>query len=385
MPTKKDKTKQKQKQIQSQNVVVNVAYHHKKRGPSKRQQQPQASNSKPIQQPQQQLSQAIPYLGLQSANNAQLLNTIHTSLTALYSQHNKQLTSVPPSNGFQAPRLIPQPPAPPTVVNVHQASTPAPAPPVVNVNTPAPVVNVHTPAQPAPIVNIQTPAPPAARRFSDAPVAVRAPINTNTTHTPIAPPSIIQPSTPQAEFIPLGEPAQRRRSVEFSDNPSPALPPPPVLVDLLVREHGLKYNKNGSVNQRSREWNKLPVEVKDKILAQQQKPVKAKLIPDDPNTVMLDDAASVKLVTKRKKAPANLEIDEDAELEEYVDKSYKSARIPKAMDAHKIHTHTEMKPESHHQQKSFLGLFPPSNKVVPTTYDDTDTDYGNDITSEVDI
>jgi hypothetical protein len=56
------------------------------------------------------------------------------------------------------------------------------------------------------------------------------------------------------------------------------------------------------------------------------------------------------------------------------------------MEGHKIQGHTEMKPQSHHQQKSFLGLFPTaSNKIVPTAGAETDTDYGNDITSEIEI
>jgi hypothetical protein len=269
-------------------------------------------------------------------------------LTALYSHNNRQIQQ---TNGFQAPRLIPTPaPAP---APAPFAPAPAPAPPVTVPRTPAPA--------PAPPVTVpRTPAPP----------------------------SLIEPATPQAEFIPVGQPAQRRQTVQFADERARTpLPPPAPLVNLLVREHNLTYNKDGTVKQRSKEWNKLPQDIKETILAGQQKPARAKLIKEtETEPVMLDDT-NVQLVTnKRKKKPVELTINESEEENDLVSESFKSARVPKVMEGHKIHGHTEIKPQSHHQQKSFLGLFPTaSNKIIPTAGEETDTDYGNDITSEIEI
>lgn len=322
---KKQKQKQKQKQSQVQNVVVNVGY--KRRSSNKEKSQQQSVVSKQA-IPQQ---QALPYLGLQSANNAQLLNSLQASLTALYSQHNKQqqLLTAPPlpaTQGFQRPKMVPPSEAPPTLL--------PPPPPT-------------TPKRNSTLS--QKPAPPPPQTSYNA-------TQKSVTFSSNAPPT----STPIAETV------ATRRNWTKSD-------------------FDLDTNKDGTVRKKGDKWRMLTEEQKQDIKDEElrNRPVRATRIKGQPNDFVTDDEA----------------MDEN--------------RAVVALSKYKPFSSTSMpsEPPAQRPQKSVLDFFSPPafrhSKIAPTevasepvrkppadngmlkqrftsgrilsTGDETDTDYGNNI------
>lgn len=337
------KSKQKQKQSQSQSVVVNIATPRRRKKATNNNNKQQQSSAVTQQQQQQ---QAIPYLGLQSANNAQLLNTLQTSLTQLYHQQNKQkqlftAPALPATQGYQSTSLLP--PAP-------QPTTPQ--------------------AQP-----------------------------------------VLLPQTPQAETIP--KPATAKRSlfsVRFASNkettpPPPGsrepLPPPEALISLASKdnkniaksaENGLKYNKDGSIDKRSKAFKSLPENERGQLVLEEtmNRPIRARPVKDNGDDSELDTIAIIPKKVKRsgKTNPTQLIIS-DAKVEDLTPE-YTAAKVAGALNGHKIHGHTDMKPESStFKQNNVWAFANNANKVFPAEPPfkmiDTDTEYGNDITSEIEI
>jgi hypothetical protein len=315
------------KQKQSQKVIVNINTEKKKKRSKPRQRQ----EAKPV-QPAQTISQAFPYLGLQSANNAQLLNSLQNSLNMLYAK-TKTATVAPPPSFATA---LATPPAPAPVA----APTPIPTPTLAP--APAPILT----RPPPPPIPTPAPAPP-----------------------PSAAPVYPRPRPPQR--IPAEEPAIARPSRE-----------PVAQVTGAVRgSYDLDTNKDGTVRKRGDKWKALPQEVRDLIIEEElsAKPVKAKLIKDEEDT----DAEVVQKKTRRKKQPENIEVDnsipiEDTNVKEAPKEKSKQKfneeanKVEKAILSQVLHTKTEIKPEP--PPKTLLSLLPgsKSSKVAVATGDQTD-------------
>jgi hypothetical protein len=325
MPKKKQKQKQKQKQQQSQNVVVNIGSTQRRKRDAQ-----QSSQQQPTRQQQQQ--QSIPYLGLQSANNAQLLQSLQTTLTALYGKNNKIPQQAPI---YQTPSLpLPQ-----------QAPEP----------------------EPEPEQQIQLPsAPPAS--------------------TPVAQPIIsnkrqIFSKLPQAQVLETPSAPPQKSIVRFFETtrkpqPPPAttpLPPPDALVGLLSKEYDLDYNKNGTIKQTTAKFTRLPKDVQMALIQEQSlnKPAKAKAVTEK--------------TTRKRSTQQTLEYEdekEDDNADYYLDQPIGGKnKVKNLVNYHKTHGHTEMKPVA--QAKPFQGIFSFANKVAPSV---EETDYENDpITTDIDI
>lgn len=379
---KKQKQKQKQHQAQVQNVVVNVGY---KRRKQRQKEQHQSTTVSKQQLPQQ---QAIPYLGLQSANNAQLLNTLQASIAALY-KNNKELSSVPATNGFQTASLLPPQPQPQS-----QLAPPPSAPQLA-------------PPQLAP--------PPPPQRASPRPPNYPPPQfnNQNQQSSMKQPP---QPSqrTPQAYAV--SETSQQsapssttssKRGVSFQLPPGGALPPPGVLRSLVEKNLGqslpepptptpslapsLKgsskskgepvYNKNGTIDKRSKWFKNLPPDERQQLILEEtiNKPARGKLVKDDG----YDTDVEVTLPEKMKKEPAARNLANDMTVAaEAIPPSIlpHQANITEALNTHRTHSHIEIKPQT--PVKNILSYFikQSNNKVAIA---DADTESG-DATQQID-
>ncbi len=309
------------KQKQSQKVVVNINTEKRKKRSKPRQKQ----EGKPV-QPAQTISQAFPYLGLQSANNAQLLNSLQNSLNILYAK-TKTATVAPPAS-------------------FATALTP---PPAATVAAPAPAL------APAPILTRPVPAPLP-------------------TPAPAPPPSA-------APVYPRPRPPQR---VQLDEEPARARPvrEPVAQVTGAVRgSYDLDTNKDGTVRKRGDKWKALPQEVRDLIIEEElsAKPVKAKLIKSEESDTT--DAEVVQRKTRKKKQPEMLDVDKTIPIEDTNIKEAPKAKfneeankVEKAILSHALHTKTEIKPEP--PPKTLLSLLPgsKSSKVAVATGDETD--YG---------
>jgi hypothetical protein len=207
------------KQKQSQKVVVNINTEKRKKRSKPRQKQ----EAKPAQT----ISQAFPYLGLQSANNAQLLNSLQNSLNMLYAKTKTATVAPPPSFA--------------TALATPPVAAPAPVP------------------APAPTLTRPPPAP---------------------TPTPAPPPSA-------APVYPRPRPPQR---IQLDEEPAIARPvrEPVAQVTGAVRgSYDLDTNKDGTVKKRGDKWKALPQEVRDLIIQEElsARPVKAKLIKDEDTNI----------------------------------------------------------------------------------------------------
>jgi len=125
---KKEKTKQKQSQRQSVIVNIKTEAPRQSREPSTKSKEQEKSKlqkppkpTKPYTQPQ-----TIPYLGLQSANNAQLLNSLQTSLAAIYRSNQSNAFSQATPTPAPTPMPTPAPISRPLLMPPIPAPTPAP-------------------------------------------------------------------------------------------------------------------------------------------------------------------------------------------------------------------------------------------------------------------
>lgn len=338
---KSKNAKQKQKQSQSQTVVVNV-------GTQKRRKK--SASSQQMSQLNPRATTVIPsYLGLQTANNAQLLNSLQTSLTQLYNQQNKQkqLFTAPPlpeTLGFQSTNLLP-PPTP----QAQQIVAPPPT------NT----------------------LPPETPDFTQqAPTA--------------APKSTKSRSNMFVRFM----------GRESPSNPlgSQPLPPPDPLVTLSNKDKkdipGLKYTNKGTIDRRTKEYRRLSQEEKEDLDYEEtmnKPPVKARAVAiTDSNDPLLE--AKVTLARKVKKsggsdsAATKLVMADDADEES---SNYTTRDVPSIVSSNKIYGHTDMKPQSGYQHNPTIWKFKGMNtKVFPEASApdaETDTDYGNDITTDITV
>lgn len=319
------------KQKQSQKVVVNINTEKRK----KRSKQRQKQEAKPV-QPAQTISQAFPYLGLQSANNAQLLNSLQNSLNMLYAK--------------------------------TKTATVAPPPSFATALTPPPAATVAAP----------TPIPTPTLAPAPAPILTRPPPPPIPTPAPAPPPSA-------APVYPRPRPPQR---VQLDEEPARARPvrEPVAQVTGAVRgSYDLDTNKDGTVRKRGDKWKALPQEVRDLIIEEElsAKPVKAKLIKSEESDAT--DAEVVKRKPRKKKEPEMLDVDktipiEDTNIKEMSKEKPKAKfneeanKVEKAILSHALHTKTEIKPEP--PPKTLLSLLPgsKSSKVAVATGDETD--YG---------
>lgn len=333
MVKSKSKQKQKQKQSQIQNVVVNV---HSKVQRSRKATTTQRQTAVPQQQEQQKQYAGLPagaYLGLQSANNAQLLNSLQATLTSLHQQNNRhnQLYNAPalpaaaPQQGYQAANIVPPPPHQPQLI-------PRPQPPPQL--QPPPPVAVPVPSQPV----FQTPKhlnnPPAYRpplsqqqqqvqqpqsilknvpstskkvRIQEmspsplpAPPLSAPPFSSQSPTTPPLPQVLTpksqesQPSSKSKSKIKKKSPIQfviETDDDESEDFQTPLPPPPPTarkksaVIERIPPPEGVvfEYNRNGTIKKTTKGWRNLPDELKQQYILEETavRPVLAKPMPEE--------------------------------------------------------------------------------------------------------
>jgi hypothetical protein len=378
------------KQKQSQKVVVNINTEKRKKRSKPRQKQ----EAKPV-QPAQTISQAFPYLGLQSANNAQLLNSLQNSLNILYAKNKSGVTAPTPASGLGFTTAL-APAAPVPVPVTVSAPITLPKPPVVTTPPTAPVpVTVSAPiTMPKPPVVRTPPAAPAAPVTVSAPITLpRPPVVTTPTLVPLPtvsfpsltrPPPPPPPPPPRAPSLPTAVPVlpKQRAPQRLQSDGQPAIGQParePVAkVTGAVRSgYDLDTNKDGTVKKRGDKWKSLPQDVRNLIIQEElaATPVKARRIKNDQDTET--DTEVVKRKPRKKKEPEMLEVDKTAPIEDTNIKetiSETPSKVEKSLLSQVLYGRTEMKPEP--PPKTLLSLLPDSksSKVEVATGDETD--YG---------
>jgi hypothetical protein len=231
------------KQKQSQKVIVNINTEKRK----KRSKPKQRQEAKPVKPAQ---SQAIPYLGLQSANNAQLLNSLQTSLAAIYrgTQSNtlSQATPAPTLAPFSQPMLTG--PVTQTKANPPLMITMPSSKPLIT------AVETRTPSsKPPPLrltdAELMPPPPPRPpKAFKNVKVDT---VNTDT----------------ETEFItPKRKTAKDLKTGRIVEEITPG----------KVEELGLRYNKDGTINQKSKAFRSLTREEQQDILDSQALSIRSK-------------------------------------------------------------------------------------------------------------
>lgn len=325
--SKKDNIKQKQSQVQK--VVVNVV--QPKRRTNKRRATQKVTARQPTQQAQ--ISQSIPYLGLQSANNAQLLNSLQATLSTLYTAHTNKnkLLSAPETSATQhfgttvMPTLTP--PAPP-------------APPMLVPPTPAP------PNQPPQQLMPPPPPSPEQRRKKKKTKLVIDDASTD---------ELVEP--PQATRV--------------------TTPPPPAKLD--IASLGVRFNQDGTVRKRGAEWASLSPEQKEAIRTQEQltRPVRAKKYTEPEPTDDEDMSRAVNLTASRKPFNSTV-IPVQAEnkkpkvsILDMLKPGY--AKIAPFEGVEELRPETRQKPDATKQDMSLLKRTKPEPIAV---MGDTDTEYG---------
>ena len=365
------------KQKQSQKVVVNINTEKRKKRSKPRQKQ----EAKPV-QPSQTISQAFPYLGLQSANNAQLLNSLQNSLNILYAK-NKTATVAPPPSFATA---LATPPAPAPVPVTVSAPITLPRPPVVRTPTP--------PRAPVPVTfssPITLPRPPVVRTpTAPVPVTVSAPITlprppvvTTPTLVPLPtvsfpsltrPPPPPPPPPPRAPPLPTAVPVlpKQRAPQRLQSDGQPAREPVAKVTGAVRSGYDLDTNKDGTVKKRGDKWKSLPQEVRNLIIQEElaATPVKARRIKNDQDTET--DTEVVKRKPRKKKEPEMLEVDktipiEDTNIKETISET--PSKVEQSLLSQVLYGRTEMKPEP--PPKTLLSLLPDSksSKVAVATAD----------------
>jgi hypothetical protein len=224
------------KQKQSQKVVVNINTEKRKKRSKPRQKQ----EAKPVKP-----AQAIPYLGLQSANNAQLLNSLQTSLAAIYrgTQSNtlSQATPAPIPAPFSQPMLtgpVTQTKANPPLMITMPSSKPL-----------LTAVETRTPSLRLTDAELMPPPPPRPpKAFKNVKVET---LNTDT----------------ETEFItPKRKTAKDLKTGRIVEEIKPG----------KVEELGLRYNKDGTINQKSKAFRSLTREEQQDILDSQALSIRTK-------------------------------------------------------------------------------------------------------------
>jgi hypothetical protein len=328
------------KQKQSQKVIVNINTEKRRKRSKPRQKQ----EAKPV-QPAQPVSQSFSYLGLQSANNAQLLNSLQNSLNILYAKNKTATVAPPPSfaTALAPPALIPPAPASEKIISSPTMLPKAAAPPV---EAPPSVV------------------PPELLKKSSIPPPPRVP-----------PPPARAPPTSTAPVFPRSKAPQRVRIDEQSAIAMPVREPTEEAISTIKSNYDLDTNKDGTIKKKGNKWKNLPQQLRDKIIEEETAatPVKAKLIKDEET-----DTTEAEVVQKRprkKKQQELADINEKSPVEEIKDmsKQQEPTKVEKAMLSHTLHTRTEIKQEP--RQKSLLSFFPIKSSKVEVEPGDQ-TDYG---------
>lgn len=286
----KKKKPLKQKQSQSQSITVNVSS-------QKRQKTTTGSGvaqrgSKMLTANQSLLVPTV--LGLQSANNAQLLNSLQTSLTQLYNKHQTASTAplVSSSQGFRPPSLL---------------------------------------------------LPP-----SESPI-----------EAPIVRPLITRPREP--------------RRVEFANT---RIEEPPPENPLLITNDtiGLKYTEKGKIDKRSKAYKSLPPEEKQALIETSKKR------PSKPKVVESTDLFEITPVVRKGKEVSVVNLrDSEMEFTPAVKQKPKPKEtvVSNLINNSKLHGTTTMTPTPAFSSNNLASAL-----KAP---EESETDYGNDITSEIDI
>jgi hypothetical protein len=259
---KKEKTKQKQSQRQSQNVIVNVkteAPKQRRKRSTKSKGQEESKPSKPSSQ-----AQTIPYLGLQSANNAQLLNSLQTSLAAIYRGNQSNTfsqatapTPVPTPAPISRPLLM-APETPTARTNTPLMITMPPSKPLLS------AVETRTPSlKPPPlrITDAELMPPPPPRPPKAAPL-------TNPKNVAFKNVSVETVNTDtESEFEkPKRKTAKDVKTGRIVEEITP----------VTIEQFGLTYNKDGTINQKSKAFRSLPPEKQQDLLDSQALSIRTK-------------------------------------------------------------------------------------------------------------
>jgi hypothetical protein len=237
---KKEKTKQKQSQRQS--VIVNIkteAPKQRRKRSTKSKGQEESKPSKSSSQPQ-----TIPYLGLQSANNAQLLNSLQTSLAAIYRANQSNAFSQATPTPTPTPMLTPAPISRPLLMPPIPESKPLLSAVETRKLRPPPLQ----------ITNAELMPPPPSR-------LPKAPPLTNPKNVAFKNVSVETVNTDtESEFEkPKRKTAKDLKTGRIVEEITPE----------TIDKFGLTYKKDGTINKKSKAWKNLTPAQQQDILDSQ--------------------------------------------------------------------------------------------------------------------
>lgn len=333
----------KQKQKQEQKVIINIDTKRKKK-------QKRRAPSRQVIIPQKVATQsnvAIPsLLGLQTANNAQLLTSLTNTINTMFKA---QANKTPEFNRAVAP------PTTPIGTPSTPALAPSPAPQVIPL-PPAAAPQLTPPPQPS------LTQPPQTRRTNQ----------------------LLPPPPPQSESEMEIVPRRRRKKVVLIEEPEK-----PVLAEKIptttpkidVSSLNVRFNQDGTVRKRGSEWASLSPEQQQAIRTQEalSKPVRARKFDDVPEQTDEELTQGVRLTRTNKPstsgfASTTIPTEQEkpkASLLNLLNPKY--AKVAPFEGVEELRPETRQKPDATKQDVSLLKRTKPEPIAV---MGDTDTEYG---------
>lgn len=324
----------KQKQKQEQKVIINIDTKRKKRQKRRQQMHSKQDIQPRIVQPQSNL--AIPsLLGLQTANNAQLLTSLSNTINTMFKAHANKT---------------------PEFSRAVSTTTPIETPPQQNA-----LATAAPPQAPPQAPQLIPPQPPSRPRRTTATL----------------PPQ--PPSESEIEIVP-----QRRRKkllIEESENTVLAEQIPTTRKKIDIDNLNVEFNQNGTVKKRGLKWAALSPEQQQAIRDEEAltRPVKAKKVVDEPEQIDEELSQGVRLTRTNKPSPSGFTsttIPTEQEkpkgsLLNLLKPTY--AKVAPFEGVEELQPETRQKPEAFKQDTSLLKRTKPEPIAV---MGDTDTEYG---------